>query len=148
MLFRSWFLPSQNGRINDKKNLPEKDMPDSLLLSFLQGGIYLIHNHLRCNLCHTGPIPPETRLLAEDRTGTTRKIELNGIFRVLMITVKSGIGMRCSPDRNHFCIDQRSEMHIGRVHTKQYVQAADQGKFIIQRITDRKSTRLNSSHRT
>ena len=58
--------------------------------------------------------------------------KLDAIFYFLVPSQETGVWMRAAPDGDHFCANQGSQMHVGRVHAEHHVELAHQGKLALQ----------------
>lgn len=79
-----------------------------------------------------GVIAEVTGLVAEDAAGTAGERKLHCIFDALAVSHKAGEGVCGAPDSDGACADQRGEMHIGRIHCDDGVEAAHQSQFTLK----------------
>ena len=94
--------------------------------------LHFFNYHLWCYSLHTGMISSPAGFIAKYWARATCQVELYCIQWVLSHPIKPGIRMGRSPDRNYWYIDQRSQMHIGRIHGYHEPEFADDIHFLLQ----------------
>ena len=70
--------------------------------------------------------------LAVDGARSARKVGLNDVLHRLVPTHETGVGMCSTPDAHDWRIDQRSQVHVGRVHRQHHIKLTHQHQFIVE----------------
>ena len=93
---------------------------------------YFLYHLLWQNVVHARIVALCARLVAIDRAGTARQVNLHGIVDALVPAHEARIRVCGAPDAYHLGAHERCQVHIGAVHAEHDVETTHQHQFAMQ----------------
>lgn len=89
-------------------------------------------NHVGLDAVKASVIAPEARFVSVDAARPAVEVDLHGVVGVLSPSHESGQRVCGPPDAHHGCVDERGQVHVGRVHAQHDVEVAHQDQFLVE----------------